>query len=248
VLQARFGASGDYELIALAPWSVQEMYSETIRAFSLAERFRVPALVLADEAVGHLRESLTIEPTVKAYHRLRLRGRPPFGDAEVPPMPAFGEGERLLVTGSTHDAWGYRRTSSAVAQATLVERLVNKIRAHEDEICRTVAYQCDGPPLDVLVIAYGFTARSALRAVVEARRRGCRAGMLRLATLWPFPAGAVAQHARTARRVLVAEMNCGQMLREVQRIAPQAEGCNRFDGETIQPQDVLPAILEGGHP
>jgi len=246
VLQARFGASGDFELIAISPWSVQEMYSETIRAFSLAERFRVPVILLADEAVGHLRESLTIEPTVRMYRRSRQGGRPPFGDAEVPPMPAFGQGEKLLVTGSTHDAWGYRRTSSAAAQAALVERLCRKITAHAEEIGRTISYCCDDQPLDTLFVAYGFTARSALRAVIEARHRGARAGLLRLVTLWPFPAATVARHAAGARQVIVAEMNRGQILREVQRVAPAARGYHRTDGEIIQPDELRPLIDEGG--
>ncbi|HOG46139.1 MAG TPA: 2-oxoacid:acceptor oxidoreductase subunit alpha [Anaerolineae bacterium] len=245
VMQARFGASGDYEIIALAPWSVQEMYSETIRAFSLAERFRVPVIVLADEAVGHLRESLTIEPTVHVYRRSQAAGRAPFGDAEVPPMPAFGQGEKLLVTGSTHDAWGYRRTSSAAAQATLVQRLVGKIRAHEGEIARAVAYHCDDAPLDTLFIAYGFTARSALRAVAEARQAGRRVGLLRPVTIWPFAAEAVARYTAAARRVIVAELNQGQLLREVQRIAPAASGYHRTDGEIMQPAE-LRELLEGG--
>jgi 2-oxoglutarate ferredoxin oxidoreductase subunit alpha len=246
VLQARHGASGDYELIAVAPWSVREMYSETIRAFNLAERFRVPVIVLADEAVGHLRESLTIEPTVHVCRRCTQGGRPPFGDAEVPPMPALGQGEKLLVTGSTHDAWGYRRTSSAVAQAALVERLVRKVQAHEDEICRTIAYHCADQPLETLLIAYGFTARSALRAVVELRRQGRRLGLLRLATLWPFPARDVARHAEAAGQVIVAEMNRGQMLREVQRIVPHAKGYQRTDGEVIEPHELVDTLKQEG--
>lgn len=245
VMQARFGASGDYEIIVLAPWSVQEMYSETIRAFDLAERFRVPVIVLADEAVGHLRERLTIEPLVRVHRRDQAGGRPPFGGAEVPPMPAFGQGERLLVTGSTHDAWGYRRTSSAQAQAALIERLTNKIRAHETEIARTLTYHCDGSSPDTLLIAYGFTARSALRAVAEARDEGHRVGLLRLVTLWPFPAAAVARHTAGVRRVIVTEMNRGQVLREVQRIVPTAQGYHRTDGEVIQPEE-LRAVIEGG--
>ena len=246
VMQARFGASGDYEIIAVAPWSVQEMYTETIRAFSLAERFRVPVIVLADEAVGHLRESLQIAPVVRRYRRPQAPGRPPFGEAEVPPMPAFGQGEKLLVTGSTHDAWGYRRTSSATAQATLVRRLIDKIRLHEGEIERTVAYHCDDAPLDMLFVAYGFTARSALRAVLDARRAGRKVGLLRLATLWPFPAATVARYAAGARQVVVAEMNQGQLLREVQRVVPAARGYHRTDGEIIEPEEMRRVIEEGG--
>ena len=245
VMQVRWGASGDYEIIAIAPWSVQEMYTETIRAFSLAERFRVPVFVLADEAVGHLRESLTIEPVIQMYHRSRERGLPPFGGCEVPPMPAFGQGEKLLITGSTHDAWGYRQTSSASAQSALVERLTQKVLAHVAEITRTCAYHCEDWPLDVLLIAYGFSARSALRAVVEARRKGHRVGLLRLVSLWPFPEQVVACWAARARRVVVVEMNRGQVLREVQRLVPGAVGYQRTDGEVIVPDELAP-LVEGG--
>jgi len=244
VMQARFGAHGDYEIIVLSPWSVAEMYTETIRAFNLAERFRVPVILLADEAVGHLRESIDIPPEVKIYNRAKPKDKePPFGGAEVPPMPAFGEGHKLLVTGSTHDEWGYRRTVSPEAQATLVGRLVGKIARHRGEICAVEERFCEGE-LDVLVIAYGFTARSALAAVKMARAEGIAAGLLRLKTLWPFPAEAVRSLAGHSRRMLVAEMNQGQMLREVQRLVPQAQGHNRTDGEVIEPKELFDKIYK----
>jgi len=118
----------------ISPWSVQEAYDEAIRAFNLAQRFRVPVILLMDEGIGHLRESMNVPLETRVYQRLKDRTRPPFGEAEVPPMPAFGEGARLLVTGSTHDAWGYRRTASPEAQQQLVERLTSKITNHRDEI------------------------------------------------------------------------------------------------------------------
>jgi len=246
MLQARFGAHGDYEIIALSPWSVQEMYELTIRAFNLAERFRVPVFVLADEAVGHLRESLVIPPKVRVYNRAKPMGRePPFGGRgapseipEVPPMPAFGEGHKLLVTGSTHDEWGYRHTSDPQVQARLVARLSSKILNHLDEIVEVDERFCEGE-LDVLVIAYGFTARSAWAAVKRAREEGMRSGLLRLKTIWPFPGEPVRRLAQRARSVLVPEMNLGQILREVQRIVPEARGCNKTDGEVITPGEIL---------
>jgi len=137
VMQARWGAHGGPEIIALAPWSAQEMYDLTIRAFNLAERFRVPVVVLADEAVGHLCETITVEPAVRCFNRARWPQDSPFGsDAGdgVPPMPALGEGASLLVTGSTHDATGVRRTTDPQAQERLVRRLSHKLLAHRDEI------------------------------------------------------------------------------------------------------------------
>lgn len=242
VMQARWGAHGDYEMIVISPWSVQETYEETIRAFNLADRFRVPVILLMDEGVGHLRENLTVPAETPIFRRWKDSSRPPFGDAEVPPMPAFGEGARLLVTGSTHDAWGYRRTSSPQAQAQLVERLVNKILNHRKEIERTNTYYCDEDELDILLIAFGFTARSALGAVRQARAADIRAGLLRLTTLWPFPQSTIAAVGKRARRVMVPEMNHGQMLREVQRVIPQAVGYHRTDGEVITMPELCEAM------
>ena len=113
IMQAKWGSHGDYQVIALSPWSVQEMFNLTVRAFNLSERYRVPSMVMADEAVGHLRETVTIPAKVEVWNRRKQKGGAPFGTEEeggVPPMPAFGEGERLSVTGSTHDAYGYRKT------------------------------------------------------------------------------------------------------------------------------------------
>jgi len=241
VMQARWGAGGDYELIVLAPWSVSEMYYETVRAFNLAERFRVPVILLGDEGIGHLREKLVVRAETEVYTRLKSPGAAPFGQAEVPPMPSFGEGEQLLVTGSTHNARGYRRTSEKEAQGELVERLGYKVSAHHQEIIRTEALLTDGEELDVLLIAFGFTARSAYRAAQELRREGLRAGLLRLATLWPFAEEAVRELASRARRVLVSEMNRGQVLREVQRLVSQARDYHRTDGEVITPGEIIAA-------
>jgi len=242
VMQARWGAGGDYELIVLAPWSVSEMYYETVRAFNLAERFRVPVILLGDEGIGHLREKLVVRAETEVYTRAKSSGVAPFGGCEVPPMPSFGEGEQLLVTGSTHDAHGYRRTSEKEAQGELVERLGRKISAHRQEIMCTEALLTDEEEMDVLFIAFGFTARSAYRAAQELRGEGLRAGLLRLATLWPFVEEAVGELAPRARRVLVPEMNRGQVLREVQRLVPQARGYHRTDGEVITPGEIVAAV------
>ncbi len=244
VMQARWGAHGDYEIIVISPWSVQEAYEETIRAFNLADRFRVPVILLMDEGVGHMRENMTVSAETPIYHRWNDPTQPPFGGGEVPSMPAFGEGARLLVTGSTHDAWGYRRTTSAQAQEQLVERFVNKILQHRDQVDRTHTHFCNEDELDVLMVAYGFTARSALGAVRLAREAGIKAGLLRLTTLWPFPEAIVQGMATRAPLILVPEMNRGQVLREIQRLAPHAVGHHRTDGELITAGGIWAAVQE----
>lgn len=241
VMQVRWGAHGDYEIIAIAPWSVQEVYQETIRAFNLADQFRVPVFLLLDEALGHLRETVRVPASTPVYQRYVDLTTPPFGHAEVPSMPAFGQGARLLVTGSTHDEWGYRRASSPEAQETTVQRLCDKILNHRQEIVTSDAYAADGE-LDVLVIAYGFTARSATAAVKQAREKGIRAGLLRPITLWPFAEEVVHRVSEKARQVLVVEMNRGQLLREVQRVVPQAVGYGKTNGQVITPAEILKAL------
>ncbi len=244
-MQARWGAHGDYEIIVLSPWSVSEMYSETIRAFNLAERFRVPVILLADEAVGHLRENLDIPSEVRVFKRLAPDGRePPFGGRPVPPMPRFGQGHKLLVTGSTHDQWGYRRTSSAEVQAELTARLAAKIADSIGEIEASEVHLCDDERLDLLLVSFGFTARSALSAARMAREAGYRVGLFRPRTVWPFPEAALRAVAQKSDRVLVAEMNRGQMLREVQRVVSDARGFGKTDGEVIAPQEIWNAAKE----
>ena len=166
VMQVKWGSHGDVEIVALSPWSVQEMYDLTIRAFNLAETLRVPTFLMADEAVGHLHESAEFHDRFAVANRVRKGGAPPFGtDAPdgVPPMPCFGDGENLLVTGSTHDARGYRKVEDPGVHATLVDRLRNKILARRDEIVEVEEHEL--ADADLAVVAYGFTARSAMSAV-----------------------------------------------------------------------------------
>ena len=212
VMQVRYGSHGDYHPIALAPWSVQEMHDLTVRAFDLAERFRVPAFLLADEGVGHLRETARLDPGPAVAGRDSRKGLPPFGTddpAGVPPMPCFGEGERLLVTGSTHDEWGWRKVDSPAVHARQVDRINRKVEDRRDEIVEVDARLLDDA--EIAVVAYGFTARAALAAVRAARAGGTRAGLLRLKTLWPFPDREVKDLAARVKRIVVPEMNRGQV-------------------------------------
>jgi 2-oxoglutarate ferredoxin oxidoreductase subunit alpha len=225
VMQARWGSHGDYEIIALAPSSVQEMFNLTIEVFNLAETYRVPTLLLADEIIAHMWEKVVIPPAEKIsiVNRKRPNVSPenylPFmpDDDLVPPMACFGDGYRFHATGLTHDEHGYPKTSSSEVQERLVNRLCDKIRRNEDKIIRVEEVMLDDA--DVVVVAYGIVARAALSAVRKAREKGVKAGLLRLVTLWPFPQNHVARIAESAKKIVVPEMNCGQMVREVERAA-----------------------------
>ena len=222
IMQAKWGSHGDYQVIALSPWSVQEMYDLTVRAFNLSERFRVPAMLMADEAVAHLRENMFVQDEVEVWDRKKQKGGAPFGTDEedgVPPMPTFGEGERLAVTGSTHDAYGVRKTDDPKAHEKLVGRINEKILKNKKEIIETEGYLLDDS--EWAVIAYGFTARTSLYVVKRLRKEGIKVGMLRLKTLWPFPEEEVKGLGPKVKKIVVPEMNQGQVIGEVKKLCPR---------------------------
>jgi 2-oxoglutarate ferredoxin oxidoreductase subunit alpha len=241
ILQVKFGSHGDYEIIALSPWSVQEMFDLTILAFNLAEAYRVPAIVLADEGVGHLRENFHIRENTEVFHRPSVLGQPPFHteDADgVPPMPSFGQGEALLVTGSTHDGWGYRKTQDSTVHRKLVYRLVHKIRNNADNIIRYEEYYTN--KARYLFVAYGFSARATLQAVLELRAEGISAGLWRPITIWPFPSKALIKSAKKVDAVFIPEMNYGQLAWEVERhLKIPVHPIPQVDGEVMHPETIF---------
>ena len=244
MMMVKWGAHGDNEIIALSPWSVQEMYDLTVKAFNFAERFRVPVFLLADEAVGHLRETLVIQEEVEVFDRVNIPGKPPFGTEEVngvPPMPAFGEGANLLVTGSTHDPWGFRKTQDSAVQARLTERLIRKVRDFKSEVLETDSHLLEDA--EVGVVAYGFTARAALAAVKILRTQGVKAGLLRLVSIWPFADEAAAALGRRCRKIFVPEMNRGQMAGEMTKYtSTPVIPLPKTNGEVIEPAEIVEGI------
>jgi 2-oxoglutarate ferredoxin oxidoreductase subunit alpha len=250
VMQAKWGSHGDYEIIALAPSSVQEMFDLTIEAFNLSETYRVPAIVLADEVVGHMWEKVVIPPAekIKIVNRKKANvpseSYAPFmpDDDLVPPMACFGEGYSFHATGLTHDEHGYPQTSSSEAQQKLVKRLCDKIRKNADKIIRVEEVMLSDA--DIAVIAYGIVARAALSAVRKARAEGIKAGLLRPITLWPFPGKYVAKIAKQAKAIVVPEMNCGQLVREVERAAKETPVTfiSKLGEEPHTPMEILEAI------
>jgi 2-oxoglutarate ferredoxin oxidoreductase subunit alpha len=241
IMQAKWGSHGDYQVIALSPWSVQEMYELSLRSFNLSERYRVPTLVMADEAVGHLRENLSTHARVEVWERKKKRGSPPFGTEEeegVPPMPTFGEGERLLITGSTHDALGFRKTDDPEAHATLVDRINQKILKNRSRIIETEDYYLEDA--ERAILAYGFTARTSLYVANQLRKEGMKVGMLRLKTLWPFPEEAVTALGKSVQTIIVPEMNLGQVAGEVKKFCLcDVISINQMNGEVIGPETII---------
>ncbi len=252
VMQARWGSHGDYGSVAYAPWSPQEMFDLTIHCFNMADRYRLPVFLLADEVVGHMVERVVIPPPDQIQSLTRKRPQNPPGEpfepyrAEdsdlVPPMVHAGEGYHIHYTGLTHDERGYPDMTAETHQE-LVSRLVSKVRVNQDQLILTEGY--DLQDAEILVIAYGCTSRSARRAVREARQQGVRAGLLRMISIWPFAEDRICVLASQAKAVIVAEMNLGQISREVERcIRRPVKGVFHAGGAMIPPEPILQAILE----
>jgi 2-oxoglutarate/2-oxoacid ferredoxin oxidoreductase subunit alpha len=248
MMQARWGSHGDYEIVALVPWSVQECFDLTIRAFNIAERYRTPVLLMADAEVGHLTERVVIPPSeqIELWERKRPGGPavaadPP--DELVPPMALAGEGRNVFVESLTHDSRGYPQTTAA-AQRELVPRLVDKIRRNRFAVYDFEEDRIDGA--DVVVLSYGISARIAARAVALARERGVAVGTLRLRAAWPFPEERVRELSARVRGFVVPEINLGQLVREVERCAVDRCGVNPVThpgGEIHDPEEILEAIV-----
>ncbi len=251
VMQAKWGSHGDYEIVAYAPSTCQEMFDLTVRAFNVAERFRNPVVLLADEVVGHMTERVVIPPeeAIERWERPRPKVPPgellfPFAPDEdlVPPMPRAGEGYRVYVESLTHDERGYPVMSPEVHDQ-LVRRLNEKLRRAYHQI---VDYELvETEDAEVVVVAYGSTARSARQAVRVARKEGMRVGLLRPITLWPFPDHVVEELSTRVRAFVVAELNLGQVAREVERFTDRpVYGANHAGGRMMPPELILPRIEE----
>lgn len=250
VMQARWGTHGDYAAIALSPNSVQEMFDLTVRAFNLAEHYRTPVILLADEIVAHLREQLDV-PTpdsVQIIDRKKPKAGETafFGLPDVAPMPAVGEGFNVAVTASTHDEYGVRFTQNPMVHRRIVKNINSKIADNADDIADVEAYRIDN--CEVGIVSFGCTSRAVYEAVDEAEARGVRVGFVRLKTIWPFPEKAVRTLANAARKIIVPEMNLGQVYHEVQGIASPTRvvPLNKIGGgELITPEELLVEIMEG---
>lgn len=251
VMQTRWGTHGDHEIIALCPSSVRETFDLTVKAFNLSEKYRTPVILLTDEVVGHLNEKVELPD----YYSLSIINRtkptvPPeqylpyeMVESDVPPMANFGEGYRYHVTGLAHDETGFQ-TDDPEKIEEQIRRINRKIERYRDEIVEVEELLTED--MDVLVIAYGSTARSAKRAVINARENGIKAGLLKLKTIWPFPGKEIERLYKRAKKIVVPEMNLGQIAHEVEWATSREKPVvriNRINGELLAPKEIYEGII-----
>lgn len=261
IMQSRWGANGDYEIIALAPDSPQECFEFAIKAFNLAERYRVPVMFMADECVGHMTEKVVIpeaseiEVEPRRFYKGKKEEYIPFKRDKdlVSPLVKAGNGYNLYITGLTHDEKGFPLLDSetlpdiskakAIKKKSTNEYLVDKIRKNKNDIIELREINLEDA--EVVIVSYGITSRVAYRAFEQARQQGIKVGMLRLVTVWPFPDEKIAELAEKVKGFVVPEINYGQIVFEVDR-------CSHGKANTIlvphgggsvhQPEDILGAI------
>jgi 2-oxoglutarate ferredoxin oxidoreductase subunit alpha len=251
-MQARWGPHGDFTAIAVAPSTVADTVTETIRAFNLAERFRTPVVVLLDEALAHMRAMVAL-PKPGEYEVID-RERPtcdpadyvPFEPTErgVNPMPVYGEGYRYYVTGLTHDTTGFP-TNRPDEIAPKLERLKRKIEDYSEETVKLRVEKMDDA--EIAFVSYGSVSRAALLAVTLARQAGIKVGSIQLYTIWPFPLDQLRDLLRNCSKVIVGELNMGQLVYEVERAVShetEVHGLQRYDGEILTPVQLLEKLEE----
>jgi 2-oxoglutarate/2-oxoacid ferredoxin oxidoreductase subunit alpha len=223
VMQMRWGAAGDHELIVLAPQSVQELFEHTIRAFNLAERFRTPVIIMSETTIALMRERLVIpdQGALEILHRKRPEVPPkdfiPYAadDDGIPPLPDFGDGYRILHSINPHDESGSIAWDPQAFER-LYDRITGKIIRARREIIDTRGFYLDDA--EIVCVAYGSESRPTLAAVERARAQGIKAGFLRLVTVWPVPEEEIRAAVARAQTVLAVEMNIGKYAVEIERL------------------------------
>jgi 2-oxoglutarate ferredoxin oxidoreductase subunit alpha len=247
-MQARWGTHGDHPIIALSPTSVRNSFELTVKAFDLSEKYRTPVILLADEIVGHMREPVDLPDfnTIRIFEHnvtespatYKAFRNTPDG---VPPLAAFGTGYRYHITGLFHDEVGFP-TQRLDEIDPWLERVNTKLENHLDDITLLEEDYQEGAR--VALLSYGASARTARHALKLARAAGMKVNMLTLFTIWPFPEKQVEALGERVDRIIVPEMNLGQLAYEVERMVgrKKVRRVVRANGEMVTPQMVLEAL------
>jgi 2-oxoglutarate ferredoxin oxidoreductase subunit alpha len=257
MMQVRWGTHGDIEAIALAPSTVQECLDFTIEAFNLSEKYRNPACVMTDGEIGHLRERIVVpdEKNLTLIDRVPAtidkKKFIPFTNSQtrknckVPDFPTFGTGYRTYVTGLTHNEKGFPATDKQPDHERLVKRITEKITDDADKLVMVEEFNLDDA--DIVFVTYGASARPAESAMLMARAKGMKVGLLRLKLVWPFPDKLITKLAKNVDKIIVPEMNLGQIVHPVNESACkhcEVVSAPKIGGEMHLPMELF-KYLEG---
>lgn len=250
MMQARWGTHGDFEAISLVPSNVQECLDLTIEASNLAEKYRNPVCLMTDGEIGHLRERVVIpdEKYLKLIDRVPATIDKekfiPFTNSQtrnskVPDFPVFGTGYRTYVTGLTHNAMGLPSTDKQKDHEELIERITTKISDDRDKLTMVERLHLDDAK--TAFVTYGATARSAEQAMEMGRDKGIKVGLLRLKLVWPFPIKIIQELAGQVDKIIVPEMNLGQIVHPIREYAEgqcRVVSAQKIGGEMHFPEEL----------
>lgn len=251
--QAKYPTHGDYASITLCPGSLEEAYTETVRAFNIAEKFMTPVFVLLDETLGHM-HGKAILPNLEEVQKGALKRAEFTGDPKEykpykadPDTPAvlnpFFKGYRYHVTGLQHGETGFPTEDGKACQYN-IERLMNKINSKAEELVQYEEFMLDDA--EVCIIAYGSISRGAKEAVMKLRNDGIKAGLFRPITLWPSPVKKLQEIGKRFEKIMVTELNMGQYLEEIQRVMKRDNFAtlHKANGRPIPPLEMVAKVKE----
>ncbi len=250
IMQTRYGSHGDFSAITLSPNNIQETLDYTIRAFNLAEKYRTPVFLMLSADLGHMREMVEIPDDFETFERKEPNvssedyipfGKGEYGKEKVPEFGVFGDGYHTYVTGLTHDEQGFPATDDQEDHDKLIRRQVEKILDDREELTDVERRHLEDA--DVALLSYGITSRSAMGALKKGRREGKKLGYLRLKTLWPFPIQEIKELSKNVEKIVVAEMNLGQIYHKVVEHAEcEVALADKIGGEVHSPDEILAEV------
>lgn len=251
LFQAKAPTHGDFASIALAPASLEEAYSETIKAFNLAEKYMTPVFLLLDETIGHMNGNVTLpdEKDIKIINRAKFNGDKkdykPYAAGENQPavLNPFFQGYRYHITGLHHGDIGFPTEDGEIVDKNM-KRLIGKIKNNVDDICNWEEFMLEDA--EFLIIAYGSVSRAAKEAILRLREQGIKAGLFRPITLYPVAEKKIAQVVSKFKKVMVSELNMGQYLEEIQRVSKRDDfiSLHRANGRPITPSEIIAKVKE----
>jgi len=252
IMQAKFGSHGDYEVITYAPANVTEMFILTVEAVNMSEKYRTPVIVLADEILAHIWEKVFLPENgeIPLIERKKPKEKEKFAtfmpdDDLIPSMPRLGDGYSVLVEGQLHDEFGFGVGSNPEKSAKLVNRIVNKISMHKDEIAKYETYYMDDNP-SAVVVSYGSVSRSAKDAVIQLRKEGIKIGYLRIISLWPFPEVKLKKELANVSKVFFPEMNIGKYADYFRVLGIPVFSIPKLGGVMQTPLEIIESIKRVG--
>ena len=252
----RFSGNGEFQVIALAPMTCQELYDLTITAFNFAETYRCPVFILSDAYLGHLHEVVNIPPKEEILEKVIKRELPPpeefvkkftyfddiTGEIIIPKPPQMGTDycPALLL----HQPHNYEGMPTPKPMQ-YIQSIMDKVNKNKDKICLTDEYKLDDA--EIVIVAYGLPVRASYRAVDMARAEGIKVGVFRLITVWPFPDEQVKKAVENAKAIIVPELNyTGVIAEQVERVTKLETPIVKIPQvcEFHHPDDILKVIRE----